>query len=241
MKHPLRAAALAAGALLCLTASEAFAYIEVIAVADANSWTATVSFAADILPGPPPGPECTWDHIELTALPIGTPLVFPGVAPGNPNGPGPYLTFVDSLFEPPVIIDPLFSAPPSPFWAQDTAPAPSTTFVGWSDTTNALEVFTQTINVHFANPLAPGATTGVGGFSLLAYSGGTWAAGVYTPGTVVAFGTIYIDKFDSTGFEAVTSFNCGNPIPVPAALWTGLPMLGGMILLVRRNKRRVLS
>jgi hypothetical protein len=240
MKHPLRAAAVAAGALLCFTASEAFAYIEVLQVADANSWTATVSYAADILPGPPPAPECTWDAVRLIALPIGTVLDFPGVAPGNPNV-GPYTNTVDSLFEPPTVIDPTFSVPPSPDWAQDTTPGATTTHVLWANTTNIGELFSQTINVHFSNPSAPGSTTGVGGFHLVAYTGGTWAAGNYTGGTISAFGEVYIDKFGATGFEAVTAFNCGTPIPVPAALWTGLPMLGGMILLVRRNKHRVLS
>ena len=30
-------------------------------------------------------------------------------------------------------------------------------------------------------------------------------------------------------------------VPVPAAVWTGLPMLGGMMLLVRRRRRRALA
>lgn len=229
MKHPLRAAALAAGALLCLSASQAFADLEFITAEDGGSWFASYRLGT--------GAFHTYDEIRIN---IDHSLVMfnRGTTGQDLNGDG-YDDGTASDFNTPAFVesgnrDFAYESPgnhpagPATVWHQF---GPNT----GSDATAKGDV---TDNMRFWMHLG----TGPFGFPQTRAAGVRFTLDAYRGGIHVATGQAYAKlqtRADGTTF--VDEFSSLTLMPVPAALWTGLPMLGGVILLVRRNKRRTLS
>lgn len=201
MKHPIRAAALAAGALLCFSVNQAFAdidTIDLVAVGPSNSWFAIYNIHTG----------SAFDKVTITAFASGTSFTFPVL--------GTQVT--DSQFEYTSVI-----TAASGGWSQVGAPG-SGPVSATGSLTNNLQ-----FTINWKPDAGSSVTYGVGGFSIDLYNGAT----------VIARGDkIGTDFVDADNVDWVGSIHS---VPVPAALWTGLPMLGGMILLLRRNRRNVLA
>jgi hypothetical protein len=152
-----------------------------------------------------------WDRVVLTSFAIGQSVTFLDNSTGT----------VDCLFEVPgsqVISD---------FQQAGWTVTPSQT-TGHAEATRGSLVNVVNFKIHFANPSNPGAVVGTGAFSVDLFDGGTF----------VGHGHQVIQRFANGTFKVGEGHITA--APVPAAVWTGLPLLAGMMLLLRRRKRRML-
>lgn len=205
MKHPIRAAALAAGALLCFgAASQAFADITLVDIAQGNSWIATYNVATVFN-----GNTIVRDFDRFTVTQVSDPstlfFTLPSTGDDFETGTSP--------------VRPLNGFSDTNF-TQDAGA--TSTFA--AATSSGSPIHNLTFDLHWNDPSSTG-----GAFNILFFNGATQ----------VAHGWVWAAQINNQNIEQ--HFLTYEVVPVPAALWTGLPMLGGMIFLIRRNKRRVLA
>lgn len=208
MKHPLRAAALAAGALLCFSVDQAFADLELVNVAGGGSWYATLTYTGVRI-----------DYFTVTWQ----------------NG---------ELLEPPTVIDNFVvnvdaGAPPAlpPSWSQGGPNPTTTTFSSAIDANagplNGGRTTSLTFRLHFQGDLPTDGEPPLTSTLKFQYFNGLGSQGGVNDNHR-AVGSDNVILTVESGFATLQS------VPVPAALWTALPMLGGMFFLIRR-KRNVLA
>lgn len=227
MKHPLRAAAISAGALLCLSASQAFAELDFVAAEDGGSWFLSYTLTTNA--------THQFSRIEVT-IANGTVMTFGsetrGVGAqdlnfdGRPDGTSSNF-FTHDAFA--VIGTPASNLTrdfSDPSWSEEQVPNNTSTFgVATGNPTPSLTYW-----LYLGSPVQ-NRTSGTR-YTIAAYN---------SVGHLIATGQALYKQYTSGGVVvAVDEFSSVQLLPVPAALWTGLPMLGGMILFIRRRKNQAL-
>lgn len=219
MKHPLRAAALAAGALLCFSAGQAFADLDYVGDDDGGSWF--LGYTLNL--------TNTFDEIHIT-ITNGTDF---GAGASFRSATGSTATFSNFTNASPAFAEVVGSGGSFPVtnpvhdfssadWHQDGSY--STTFAVAKDSTSV-----GTTSLTFWMHLGTGPMTQT--------AGTRYVIEAFNNGNLVGQGAAYYKRI-STNPNVADELSFVEVVPVPAALWTGLPMLGGMILLIRRNRRR---
>jgi LPXTG-motif cell wall-anchored protein len=224
MKHPLRAAALAAGALLCFSASRAFADLQFVEFIDGDSFQAVMSefghgtinnlkakIAAD-------SPNVFIDESGGGGDPAFLEVSSHGWSQTSLNGPGTFLKAGGTAFAP-------TAGTPLSFALNFTGSPDAT---GFHDP-NGGATSTFPYDWDFGDPLNGGTH-----FFIEFYHGSSFKIGY----EVYAFR--YVDTAGQTEdyFHAATYH--APVVPLPAAVWSGLAMLGlGGVFVVRRRRTRL--
>jgi len=221
MKHPFRAAALAASALLCFSASQAFAGLELVGYEEGGSWF--LGYRIDMT-----ATSTQFDKIEVS-INNGLTMVFPSVTIGTTGAVATSSNFSPSVngFEDSgsrtFWSGPYGSSTDEPSWAQQGLNSSTHAIAAG----NALDDLTFWVHLGTSTP------------NQNPSHGTRFLLDLYLNNAQVAHGQVWFKAANTgIGTDSLTSLSL---VPVPAALWTGLPMLGGMILLIRRKKSRVLS
>jgi hypothetical protein len=242
MRKTLRAAALAAGALLCLTASQAFAGLTLRGVQDGGSWFVGYDIDVSTFAG------LTFNKIEVT-IDNGNPMTFNPPAPASPTtfGTGGSAA-TTSVFEA-SDTDSVLGGTQVQRFADDSIISGAATQKGtFPDFQNSIGGHHATWSEsHLGTSSSTFATATGGATNYLTFwlhltgeptDGTRYRLTVYSDATVIATGQAYY-KAQPTAIDAFQELNV---VPLPASVWAGLATLGGMGLLLvqRRRNRKVL-
>lgn len=220
MKHTLRAAALAAGALLCFSANRAFADLEYVGDDDGGSWF--LGYHLQL--------TNTFDEIHITITNSQDFGTFP--SPNYRPAIGPTATFSNFTNANPAFAQVVGSGGTFPI----TSPVHDFSLASWNQQGTFTNTYAEAAGGD-TNDLIFWMHLGTGPQNQLA--GVRYKIEVFNNNALVAQGAAYYKRISSNP-NVADELAFVEVVPVPAALWTGLPMLGGMILLIRRNRRNVI-